>query len=181
MTNPGLQIGVRLRPAPGQVGEWIADASAFDFAGATALWLTFAPEEGLDPLTMAAAVTVRTSKVCLVVDLTAYDLTGSGLPARVHTVRQLSNGRLTLLLPADRVAETLGTVGEVPVLARARGAGDVAGETRGTAGEPQRWLLVKAPHDRASWTEICAQATGAGATGLVVDGGPVLLDILRNP
>ena len=50
-----------------------------------------------------------------------------------------------------------------------------------STGDTERWLPADAPHDRTSWREICADAAELGATGVVVDAEPVLLDILRNP
>lgn len=49
------------------------------------------------------------------------------------------------------------------------------------AGQGQRWIHVTFPNDRDEWRAARAAAVEAGATGIVVQNDPRLLDLLRNP
>jgi hypothetical protein len=54
-------------PRPVKVGEWLADAGAFDAGGADALWIDLGPQPELDVLALAAAlavVPVASSQIC---------------------------------------------------------------------------------------------------------------------
>jgi hypothetical protein len=149
-----VKVGVLLDREPDRVGEWLADAAAFDAGGADALWVDCGPEPGWDVLALAAALAVVTFRARLVVV--------SPEPARaptVDTVRRLSGGRLDL-------AGEPGTIRRVP--------GGFADGDRG-------WVAVPAPDGRQAWRKTCAEAAESGAYGLVVPAGPRLLDILRNP
>ncbi|HET9142242.1 hypothetical protein [Actinophytocola sp.] len=81
-------VGVLLAE-PGDLGEWLADAAAFDAAGADALWVDFGPEPALDELALVAALAVVTFRARLVVAL-------PDIPARTRdTIARLSQGRFT--------------------------------------------------------------------------------------
>src|SRR2546421_3324204 len=83
--------GVLLRREPEPIGEWLADAAAFDAAGADALCVDCGPEPAWDVLALAAALAVVTHRARLMV--TPYE----DPPARtVDTIGRLSRGRLVL-------------------------------------------------------------------------------------
>jgi hypothetical protein len=172
-------VAVRLTPEHDRLGEWLADASAFDAAGAEAIWVELGGDSELDPLALVAALAVVTSRSRLVLSVDAVDLASGGLARALDTVRRLSHDRLTLLATADRRGEIVDVVPDVPVLAR--GTGSVEAEGRSEAGATERWLSAPAPQDRASWLETCTGAAAREAAGVVVDAEPILLDILRNP
>jgi hypothetical protein len=57
-------------------------------------------------------------------------------------------------------------------------------ELRNEAGRPahfELWVRVPPPTDRQAWRETIASYASAGATGVLVEAGPRLLDTLRNP
>ena len=66
MNAPALEVGVLLAPRPEELGEWLADARAFEAAGAAALWVDPDPESGLDPFALLAALAALTSEALLV-------------------------------------------------------------------------------------------------------------------
>ncbi len=185
------RVAVRLTLDHERIGEWLADASAFDAAGADAIWVELGEDPELDPLALVAALAVVTSRSRLVLSVEGCGLS-SGTQARtLDTVRRLSNDRLTLLVTAEQRDELADLASDVPVLARRAGAVEappersglsfVEAEGRGEAGGTERWLWAPAPQDRASWSETCTGAAAREAAGVVVDAGPVLFDILRNP
>lgn len=83
-----VMVGVLLPREPEPVGEWLADAAAFDAAGADALWVDCGPEPRWDVAALAAALAVVTFRARLVVELPdAGDLA-------LDTIARLSHGRL---------------------------------------------------------------------------------------
>jgi alkanesulfonate monooxygenase SsuD/methylene tetrahydromethanopterin reductase-like flavin-dependent oxidoreductase (luciferase family) len=185
------QVAVRLTPEHDRLGEWLADASAFDAAGADAIWLELGGDSGLDPLAVVAALAVVTSRSRLVLSVDGVGLSSQAEARALDTVRRLSNDRLTLLVGADRCDEVVAAVPGVPVLARTAvpagepadrvGLGFVEAEARRETGGTERWLSAPAPEDRESWRQTCTGAAAREAAGVVVDAEPILLDILRNP
>jgi hypothetical protein len=90
-------VGVLLDREPDPIGEWLADAAAFDAAGADALCVDCGPDTVWDVLALAAALAVVTYRARLLV--TPPD----DLPVRtVDTIGRLSRGRLMLAGGAER-------------------------------------------------------------------------------
>lgn len=91
-----VMVGVLLDPEPDAIGEWLADAAAFDAAGADALWVERGTESQWDMRALAAALAVVTFRARILVALpdgepdvrTAHTL---------HTLTRLSGGRFTPL------------------------------------------------------------------------------------
>lgn len=83
-----VMVGVLLDREPGALGEWLADAAAFDAAGADALWLDLGPESSWDVTALTAALAVKTFRARLVVAMPdpSDDRTA-------HTLTRLSGGR----------------------------------------------------------------------------------------
>jgi len=176
--DPGaVEVGVLLDLEPGRIGEWLADAAAFDAGGADALWIDAGPEPELDVLALAAALAVVTFRARLVVALPDSGAAPAGLARTLDTVRRLSHGRLVLVADPGPCAEL---APEVRVVRRIPGEPGVFEEIRAGA-EAQRWESTPVPQGRAAWQAARADAAGRGARGLVVPADPRLLDILRNP
>jgi hypothetical protein len=98
-----VKVGIRLGRDPDPIGEWLADAAAFDAGGADALWIDCVPD--WDALALAAALSVVTFRSRLVVELP------EPAPAGLETVRRLSRGRCVLV--AECAAERW-VSGQVP-------------------------------------------------------------------
>jgi len=199
-----VKIGVLLPRQTDDLGEWLADASAFEAAGADALWVDFASEPELDPLALTAALAAVTVRPLLVTTLPTSDGPSEALARMLATIGRLSHGRLRIVtdaIPVGALAETpVGGLAETPVggLAETRGgrlAEIVAGlgTFRRIPGDPEafehmrepdeveRWVSASSPDGRATWRATLRDAAESGAQGLVVPIGPRLLDILRNP
>lgn len=82
-----VQIGVLLGPEQTGLGEWLADAAAFDAAGADALWIPSPPESDVLALTAALAVLTHRARLMVALPEDASD-------RALDTIRRLSNGRL---------------------------------------------------------------------------------------
>lgn len=142
-------------------GEFLADAAAFDAAGADGLWLA-ADGDDVEAFVLLAAVAAAAPRA----DLGLVLGPAEGYPADLleratATLRRLSRGRAVFVVGADR--------GETVELDRDGGAG------------AERWRWVPEPESRAAWTQTLAAAEEAGLTGVVVPANPRLLDLLRNP
>ncbi len=84
-----VKVGVVLSRDVDDLGAWLADAAAYDAAGADLLWIEVRDE---DPLMLAAALTRLTYRARLVV------VTDQPVP---ETLRRLSNGRLRINSPHE--------------------------------------------------------------------------------
>jgi len=178
-----MKIGVQLAPPPADLGQWLANAAAFDTAGADALWIDVTGDPGLDPLAVTAALAVLTFRSLLVLPLPA-----AADDRTLATVGRLSRGRLALCGDRTRLAGTPDVELFYPLdggdLEREPGgaAGSAAGGfVRETGDEPERWVPTGWSGGRAAWRAAVAEAAAHGTAGLLVPAGPSLLDVLRNP
>ena len=168
-----VKVGVLLDQVPDNLGEWLADAAAFDAGGADALWVDCGPNPQLDVPALAAALAVVTHRARLVVAFQEASAAAVESARTIDTIVRLSGGRLALI--ADSSKPEFG----LEVFRRVRGEPDAF--ERLDTDEGERWLQVPAPQGRQAWRETRADAAGRGFTGLVVPVDPRLLDILRNP
>jgi hypothetical protein len=155
-----IAVGVKLSPVD-EIGEWLADASAFEAAGARALWIEVADDSDLDPVVLASALTVVTVRPLLIVTSP-----GSAESRSLATLRRLCRGRLRMV----------GADGFQPIP-------DEPGsyEEARPDGPAYRWITVAAPTSRAQWRETLDNAADQRCHGVLVPAGARLLDILRNP
>ncbi|HEV8163899.1 MAG TPA: LLM class flavin-dependent oxidoreductase [Actinomycetota bacterium] len=177
--SPAVQVGVLLARRPAELGEWLADATAFEAAGAAALWVDPAPDAGLDPLVLLAALAALTSRALLVA-APPTDRPPEALAGTLATVGRLSHGRLALVTAPDRLEE-LTAVAPGCERFRRLPATPAAFERMRGDGEAERWVQAAPPDSRAAWQSTLAAAADGGAAGLLVPAGPRLLDILRHP
>jgi hypothetical protein len=180
MNAPALEVGVLLAPRPEELGEWLADARAFEAAGATALWVDPDPESGLDPFVLLAALAALTSEALLVAPPPAAGLPAEALAGTLATVARLSHGRLALAADAGRLEELTALLPGCDAFRRLP-ATPPAFERRRGEGDAERWVQTAPPESRAAWRLALAEAAERGAGGVLVPAGPRLLDLLRNP
>ena len=154
-----VKVGVVLRGSPDSIGEWLADGTAFEAAGADVLWVDHGPEPELDPLVLTAALAALTFRSLLVTTLPASGTPSEALSRMLATLGRLSHDRLRVLAPGHPEAFEYAHEGDAP----------------------DRWLTVPCPDSRSAWRETLRDAAERGYTGLLVPADPRLLDILRNP
>jgi alkanesulfonate monooxygenase SsuD/methylene tetrahydromethanopterin reductase-like flavin-dependent oxidoreductase (luciferase family) len=178
---PGtVKVGVLLERRPADLGEWLADAGAYEAAGAHALWVDPADESRLDPLALLAALAALTSRALLVATLPASDHPSEALGRSFATIGRLSHGRLALAAEPGRLEELTDLAPGSATFRRLPGE-PAAFERLGEADAAERWVWTPSPEGRAAWRTALAEAVTSGAGGLLVPAGPRLLDILRNP
>jgi hypothetical protein len=164
---------------PADLGEWLADATAFEAAGAAALWVDPAPDADLDPLTLLAALAALTSRALLVA-APPTDRPTEGLAGTLATVGRLSHGRLALVADPDRLGELAAVAPGCELFRRLPETPAAFERVRGD-GEAERWVQAPPPDSREAWRSALAAAADGGTAGLLVPAGPRLLDILRHP
>jgi hypothetical protein len=91
-------------------------------------------------------------------------LLGDGAVDREQVLAALSASTERISIHAEAPSETLRT------LARGRLVADLAG-----------WREVAFPDDRSAWRATLAALEEQGATGVILEMDPRLLDLLRNP
>jgi Luciferase-like monooxygenase len=179
--GPGtVKVGVLLERRPAELGEWLADAAAFEAAGADALWVDPAPESNLEPLALLAALAAVTSRALLVATPPASGHPSEALGRTLATIGRLSHGRLALAAEPERLGELTDLAPGTTPFRRLPGE-PAAFERLLEADAAERWIPTPPPEGRAAWRTALAEAATGGAGGLLVPAGPRLLDILRNP
>ena len=183
-----VRIGVRLDPEPDDLGNWLTDATAFEAAGADALFVDIAPGNALDPLVLTAALAARTYRTMLVTALRRDDVASPAAAQRLATLGRLGHGRIRLIDDGGRPGPMAGDADLGPMDGAAALAvfRRVPGELGAFEYSPepetrQRWVTVAAPDGRPAWAATLADVAERGLDGLVVPAGPRLLDLLRNP
>lgn len=174
-----VKVGVLLARRPAELGEWLADAAAFEAAGAHALWVDPEPESKLDPLALLAALAAITSRALLVATPASED-PSEALGRTLATIARLSHGRLALAAEPGRLEELTALAPGSAAFRRLPGEPG-AFERLDETDTGERWVRTPPPEGRAAWRTALADAVTNGAGGLLVPAGPRLLDILRNP
>ena len=170
---------MKLPAAIDEVGDYLADVTALEAAGAAALWID---DGSLDPwvlLGAMAAVTHRIRLGCLL---------ESGLwpPATLATLQKLSRGR-TMVAVSDPGATSHRIFIAGPDQDAATGAifevqsADQLGAEAARDAHIEVWAAIEVPPDRAAWAEARTAYETAGATGVILPWNERVLDLLRNP
>jgi Luciferase-like monooxygenase len=165
-----VKVGVLLPRQPADLGEWLAEATAFEAAGADALWVDLAPGLELDPLAVTAALAAVTYRSLLVSALPTAGAAPEAFVRTVATIGKLSRGRFMII--SEEVDP-----GAFRRVAGQPGVFELVREDEAT----QRWASTPAPESRATWRTMLVNAARDGCHGLVVPADRRLLDILRNP
>lgn len=176
-----VSVGVLLHRSAEDLGEWLADAAAFDAAGADALWIDPAPDTGFDPFALAAGLATLTFRALLVTAVPELSGHPEARARTLTTIARLSRGRLALFGERGQLAEVTASVTVRPGVAVFRRIDDGTFERTGTEGVPERWVRTAVMDGRAAWRAAIADATARGVGGLLVPAEARLLDILRNP
>jgi Luciferase-like monooxygenase len=173
-----LHVAVRLPATIDDVGEYLADVTALEAAGAAAIWVD---DTGLDPWVLLGAMAAVTHRVRLGCMLTAA---GAWPSETLATLQKLSRGRNVVALSspghAGRSVFTAGSKQEAPVGAIVEVD---SADQLGDAQDPhiEVWAAIEVPPDRAAWAEARGAYEAAGATGVIVPWNERVLDLLRNP
>jgi hypothetical protein len=172
-------------------GEYLADVTALEAAGADTIWVD---DVAFDPWIMLGAIAALTHRArlgCLFASMARWP--ASRLGPCASTLAKLSRGRLVVgLPPGGRFRNHVSTL-------RASGAKiftagshdksmdgvilemDSADQLSGLEGTHiEVWAAIAIPPDRQAWTRAMSAYEAAGATGLLVPWDPRLIDLLRG-
>ena len=157
-------------PAITEVGEYFADVTALDAAGAHAAWVE---DTGPDPWVMLGALAAITHRMVLGCVITSPEKwPAAQLEGAARVLQTLSRGRIVVGLPPEGMRDDQ--------LDALRGAGVRIFGSDFVAGT-EKWIALPVPLDRDAWNAALADSEAAGATGVIVPWSDRLIDLLRNP
>jgi len=204
-----LRVAVKLPAAAGRIGDYLADVTALEAAGADSIWLDAPTETSIEASTEAwihlgaiAAVTHRTRLGMTLGDSAAW-------PAAVDILGRLTSGRVVIGTrpgretkalvqqsktqrsdsPSPKILIICDTPGEAERSASLADGVIVPGgdqEVRALRANRARdddfelWVDVSVPADKAGWAHMVTTLQAAGASGIIVPWGPRLIDLLRS-
>lgn len=186
-----LRVAVRLPAVTDNVGEYLADVTALEAAGADTIWVD---DVAIDPwilLGAIAALTHRARLGCLLASMGRWP--ASRLGPCAATLAKLSRGRLVVGLPAGgRFRNHVSTLHGVGAKIFTTGSQDKsidgvilevdsADQLSGLQGAHiEVWAAIAIPLDRQAWTRAMSAYEAVGATGILVPWDPRLIDLLRG-
>ena len=200
-----LRVAVKLAVAPGRIGDYLADVTALEAAGADSIWLDATNEASTEAWIHLGAIAAVTHRVRLGVTV---DPTG-GWPSGVDVLERLTSGRVVVGMPRGSEAKALfeqlkrwraaspspstliicGSYAEAErSVAPAHGVILAGGEedVRALRADSARdrefelWIDVSVPADKAGWAQMISTFEAAGATGIIVPWDPRVIDLLRS-
>ena len=195
-----LRVAVRLSPATGRVGDYLADVIALEAAGADSVWLDATAAASTEPWILFGAMAAVTHRVGLGVTVGA----SAGWRSAVDTLGRLTRGRVVvgmrprgetrtlveevknssalppsilLICTTNGEAERSALLADGVIVA---GGEDDVRALRRKEGDLELWVDVSMPTDKAGWAHMMAALEAAGATGIIVPWDPRLIDLLRS-
>jgi hypothetical protein len=173
------------------MGDYVADVTALEAAGADSIWLDASTATNTEPWILLGAMAAVAHRVRLGV------MVGSSAewPEAVDTLRRLSGGRVVVGMRPDR--ETKAHASRINVLCVCRTQREAAGVAQlgggvilpggdqdvralRARGDFEIWIDASVPADRPGWAKMVATLESAGATGVIVPWDPRIIDLLRN-
>jgi alkanesulfonate monooxygenase SsuD/methylene tetrahydromethanopterin reductase-like flavin-dependent oxidoreductase (luciferase family) len=195
-----LRVAVRLPAPAGRIGDYLADVTALEAAGADSIWPEISTGPSPEPWILLGAIAAVTHRVRLGLSAGSE---GSWLDT-VATLGRLSSGRVVVGVRPGReltslvdqlksprsVPSSILLLCRTPAEAR-RSARAVDGvilpggeeEVRGLRSQDvdsELWVDASVPADKASWVNSIATLEAAGATGIIVPWDARLIDLLRS-
>lgn len=200
-----LRVAVKLPVATGRIGDYVADVTALEAAGADSIWIDASRAATSEPWILLGAIAAVTHRARLGVILGS----AARWPDAIDTLGRMSSGRVVLGVPSRR--ETKALVGQLKsqqsaspppsiliscsTQREAQGSAHVADgvilpgsddevralrEGNSQDGDFEVWIDAPVPADRAGWANMVATLEAAGATGVMVPWDPRLIDLVRN-
>lgn len=186
-----LKVGVRLPALTGSAGEYLADVSALEAAGADTIWLEMTDLGAWVVVGALAAATQRVRLGCIFARGALRDVMYP--TAGFATAQKLSRDRILLAAPADDLAHAATTGARLFSIGAAHAApvDGVIYQLASPTEMPPRadprtdshievWGDIEMPADRDAWSATMSGYREAGVTGVIVPWDPRLIDLLRN-
>jgi hypothetical protein len=190
-----LRVAVRLPAPTGRIGDYLADVTALEAAGADSIWPEAGTPSPTEPWILVGAIAAVTHRVRIGVSAGSE----AGWLDAVHRLGRLSSDRVVVCMRPGRDPKVPGEMKVPPSVlhlcrdaAEARrsvGAADgvilQCGEEevralRAQALDSELWVDMAVPADKAGWVSTIAAMEGAGATGVIVPWDSRLIDLLRS-
>jgi len=193
-----LRVGVRLQPATGRIGDYLADVIALEAAGADSVWLDATAAASAEPWVLLGAVAAVTHRMTLGLTVGV----AAGWRGAVDALLRLTSGRVVVGLRPNRQVKALvdelkrssrhsillicagrSEAEQVALLADGvilPGTQDEVLALRSKEGDFEIWVEVSVPVDKAAWVKMMAATESAEATGIIVPWDPRLIDLLRS-
>lgn len=189
-----LRVAVRLPPAIGRVGDYLADVMALEAAGADSVWLDASAAASAEPWILLGAVAAVSHRIRLGVTVGAE----AGWRGAVDTLGRLSGGRVVVGIQPQAKTLMSSTAPPPSMLLICAGHGeaersalladgvilpgtpDEVAALRSKEGDFEVWVDVSVPPDKAGWASLTAAMEAAGATGIIAAWDPRLIDLLRS-
>jgi hypothetical protein len=198
-----LRVAVKLPDASGRIGDYLADVTALEAAGAHAIWLDARNQESIEPWILVGAIAAVTYRVRIGISIGS----AAGWQAAVDAVGRLSSGRVvvgtkpsgepsalvellkrrrsappSILLICDTQdeAERSALLADGVILPGSDDEVRALRAQRSQDREFELWVDAPIPSDRAGWASMTAGLEAAGATGVMVSWDPRLIDLLRS-
>ncbi len=195
-----LRVAVRLPAPEGRIGDYLADVTALEAAGADSIWPETSTGPSPEPWILLGAIAAVTHRVRLGLSAGSE----ASWPDTIATLGRLSSGRVVvgvrpgreLTALVDQLKSPRSVLSSILVLCRTpaearRSARAVDGvilpggeeEVRGLRShdaDSELWVDASVPADKASWVNTIATLEAAGATGIIVPWDARLIDLLRS-
>jgi Luciferase-like monooxygenase len=199
-----LKVGVKLPGATGRIGDYLADVTALEAAGADSIWLDARPDTSIEPWILLGAIAAVTHRMWLGV------MVGSAVECQpaLGSLQRLSGGRMVVGVgsvpdikqsidlirtvrsgaPPPRILIAHDSSEEAVLSVLAEGVIVPGGQetVRGLRdqlagqGDVELWVDTAIPPDRAGWAQLVAAHEATDATGVIVAWDPRLIDLLRS-
>lgn len=200
-----LRVAVKLPPALGRIGDYVADVTALEASGADSIWIDASGASSTEPWILLGAIAAVTHRARIGIILGSVDR----WPDAVDILGRLGGGRVAVSVSPGREIRTLATDLKSPSSAASApsiliacstqleaersaqladgvilpGGAEEVRALRATRAEDslfEVWLDVPIPTDKAGWASMMATIEAAGATGVMVPWDARIIDLLRN-
>ncbi len=200
-----VKVGVKLPPASGRIGDFLADVTALEAAGADSVWLPAGNASTAEPWILLGAIAGAAHRVRLG---TMVDSAAGCAPA-LHSLARLTGGRVVVgISPGPDLRQSLELLRipsssqpgpQILITCRSRdeaeqamlladgvtvpGGDEVVRELRASQtgdSDFELWAEISIPPDRAGWVQTMSAYEAAGATGIILSWDPRIVDLLRS-
>jgi hypothetical protein len=189
-----LRVAVKLPAAPGRIGDYLADVTALEAAGADSIWLDARNDASTEAWIHLGAIAAVTHRVRLGMTVGP----DGGWMSAADILGRLSSGRVVVGLPPGPEPDAYVQPSILIICATHAEADSAAAPAKGVIvpwgddevralrakraqdGDFEVWVDVPVPADRAGWAHMIAALQAAGATGIIVPWDPRLIDLLRS-
>lgn len=199
-----LRVAVKLSPALGRIGDYVADVTALEASGADSIWIDASGASSTEPWILLGAIAAVTHRARLGIVLgsvdrwpDAVDILGrlagrvavsvSPRPESTVLFTQLKSQPSVASAPSILIAcstqleaERTAQLADGVILPGGAEEVHALRAARAEDADFEIWLEMPIPTDKAGWASMIATLEAAGATGVMVPWDARIIDLLRN-